>query len=196
MISYIKGELIATETDRIIVENNGIGYNIFVPASELVHMPVIGSDVKIHTFFYVKEDLVNLYGFITREELDIFKLLITVNGIGPKGALSIMSILTVDKLKLAIITGDAKAISKAPGVGSKTAQRIIIDLKDKFKNDDIVGEVNELDEIVSSIDNISEAIMALTSLGYTQTEAKNSLKGVDTSLNVDELLKIALKNLL
>ncbi|MBR3645402.1 MAG: Holliday junction branch migration protein RuvA [Lachnospiraceae bacterium] len=196
MISYIKGELVEIGKENIVVENNGIGYNIFIPQSVLVNVGPIGSEVKIHTYFYVKEDAMQLYGFTTTEELRVFKLLITVNGIGPKGALSIMSTLSVDKIKLAIITDDSKAIAKSPGVGAKTAQRVIIDLKDKFKDDDIVTSSDDDIVVVEKNENVNEAVAALVSLGYTQSEAKKALKDVSMDLAVDEMLKFALKNLL
>ena len=131
MISYVKGRLADIFGDTIVVEAGSLGFNIRVPLSLLDTLPDIGREVLIYTYFQVKEDAMTLYGFSSRQDLDMFKMLIGVNGVGPKGALAILSVLTPDSLRIALVTGDAKAIAKAPGVGSKTAQRIILDLKDK-----------------------------------------------------------------
>ena len=130
MISYVKGSLTEKFEDSVIVEAGGIGYRIFVPTSVLEHLPKTGETVKIYTYFSVREDAMSLYGFLSRQDLEMFRQLIGVNGVGPKSALGILSALSPDVLRLAVLSGDAKAISKAPGVGSKTAQRIILDLKD------------------------------------------------------------------
>ena len=132
MYSYIKGELVDVAGDHIVVDNNGIGYQMFISSSTHFHMPAIGEDVKVYTYLNVKEDALQLFGFLTKEELELFKLLITVNGIGPKNALGILGTLEPADLRFAIMAEDAKAISKAPGVGAKSAQRIIIELRDKI----------------------------------------------------------------
>lgn len=131
MISYIKGTLEAVEEDMIIVETGGIGYGIRVPLSLLEELPSLGSPVIVHTYFQVREDSMTLYGFLNRQDREMFKQLISVNGIGPRGALGILSVMRPDDLRTAIVSGDAKAISRAPGIGPKTAQRLILDLKDK-----------------------------------------------------------------
>ena len=117
MISYIRGELAAVEEDRIVVEAGGIGYGIFMPGSAIGRLPAIGSQVKIHTYFSVKEDSMQLFGFLTRDDLEVFRLVIGVSGIGPKGGLNILSQLTSDELRFAVFSGDVKAISAAPGIG-------------------------------------------------------------------------------
>ncbi|MBE5957987.1 MAG: Holliday junction branch migration protein RuvA [Lachnospiraceae bacterium] len=198
MISYIKGELVNIKNDSIVVDNNGIGYNIFIPTSILASLPHCGSEVKIHTYFLVREDTQSLYGFLKPDDLEIFKLLISVSGIGPKGALAILSTLTPDELRFAILSDDSKAISKAPGVGSKTAQRCIIELKDKINIADtsdasIVIESGSADD--SSVKN--EAISALVALGYTQSEAYKVVSSVVTEdSTVEDVLKQALKKLI
>ena len=138
MISYIRGILTEASGDGIVVEAGGIGYEIRVPLSVLERLPRLGEEVKIHTFLQVREDGVGLFGFLDRGELAMFKQLLGVGGIGPKGALGVLTALKPDDLRLAVISGDAKAIARAPGVGIKTAQRIILDLKDKVSMDDIL----------------------------------------------------------
>lgn len=139
MISYIKGTLEAVEEDMIIVETGGIGYGIRVPLSLLEELPSLGSPVTIHTYFQVREDSMTLYGFLNRQDREMFKQLISVNGIGPRGALGILSVMRPDDLRTAIVSGDAKAISRAPGIGPKTAQRLILDLKDKVDLEEVIS---------------------------------------------------------
>ena len=136
MYAYIKGILAEITEDAIIVENQGIGYEIAVPGQVFDYLPSVGEEVKIYTYHYVREDAILLYGFLTKEDVRIFKMLIGVSGIGPKGALAILSVLSTDDLRFAILGDDAKAIAKAPGVGAKTAQRVIIELKDKLSLED------------------------------------------------------------
>ena len=132
MYSYIKGELAEVGTESITVEASGIGYCIYISNMAFSYLPSIGEDVKIYTYLYVREDAMIIYGFLDKDDLNVFKQLITVSGIGPKGALGILSVLSADDLRFAILSGDAKTISKAPGIGAKTAQRVILDLKDKM----------------------------------------------------------------
>ena len=137
MISYVKGILAEKAKDRIVVESGMMGIGIFVPMSVLEVLPPLGEEVKIYTHLQVREDDMSLYGFLSRSDLEMFRQLLGVNGIGPKGALGILSALRPEDLRLAVMTGDAKAISRAPGVGAKTAQRIILDLKDKVQAEDL-----------------------------------------------------------
>lgn len=134
MISFIRGTLADVYSDRVILENQGMGFEIFLTGADLGHMPLIGADLTLHTYLYVREDMMMLYGFRKREDLDTFKLLITVSGIGPKGALAILSVLPARELWMAVEMDDAKTIATAPGVGKKTAQKMIIELKDKMAN--------------------------------------------------------------
>lgn len=197
MLSYIKGELAHISADSIIVENNGIGFQIFVPASIVSSLPSVGKEVKIHTYFHVKEDLMQLYGFLAKDDLQVFKLLITVNGIGPKGALAILSTITPDDLRFAVLSGDEKAISKAPGIGKKTAQRLIIELKDKLNIEDIFEKEDVSIVQPKSDNNRNEAVQALVALGYSQSEAFKAVNKVDgEDLSVEDILKLALKNML
>ena len=175
MYAYIKGILAEITEDAIIVENQGIGYEIAVPGQVFDYLPSVGEEVKIYTYHYVREDAILLYGFLTKEDVRIFKMLIGVSGIGPKGALAILSVLSTDDLRFAILGDDAKAIAKAPGVGAKTAQRVIIELKDKLSLEDAFEQklANQAQkaELNPAVGVKNEAILALTSLGYSQSEA-------------------------
>ena len=138
MISYIKGALGAVEDDVIVVETGGIGLAVHVPLSLLEELPPLGEEVTVYTYFQVREDAMTLYGFLHRQDREMFKQLLGVNGIGPKGALGILSVMRPDDLRIAIVSGDAKAISRAPGIGAKTAQRLILDLKDKVDLEEVM----------------------------------------------------------
>lgn len=199
MISYIKGELVEVTENAIVLDHGGMGFSIMMPASILAKLPQIGSELKVHTYLYVKEDILDLYGFLTKDDLKIFKLLITVNGIGPKGALAILSAMTPDDLRFAVLAGDAKTISKAPGIGNKTAQKLIIELKDKLKIEDVLDSSDGDYETSSDMGDTAaaEAVMALTALGYSAADATRAVKLVDNASNMDSeaLLKAALKKL-
>ena len=199
MISYIKGELVEVTENAIVLDHGGMGFSIMMPASILAKLPQIGSELKVHTYLYVKEDILDLYGFLTKDDLRIFKLLITVNGIGPKGALAILSAMTPDDLRFAVLAGDAKTISKAPGIGNKTAQKLIIELKDKLKIEDVLDGSDGGYETSSDMGDTAaaEAVMALTALGYSAADATRAVKLVDNAGNTDSeaLLKAALKKL-
>lgn len=202
MYSYIKGELseIVAE-NHIVVENGGIGYNIYIPGQALSLLPGVGEEVKIYTYLCVREDAFILYGFLTRDDLNVFKLLIGVSGIGPKGALAILSVMSTDDLRFAVLSDDAKAIAKAPGVGNKTAQRLIIELKDKLSLEDAFEQkLSHTQEAVSSngLKGIrNEAVEALVSLGYSSTEALKVLRDIEITedSSVEDILKLALKQM-
>lgn len=201
MYAYIKGILAEITEDAIIVENQGIGYEIAVPGQVFDYLPSVGEEVKIYTYHYVREDAILLYGFLTKEDVRIFKMLIGVSGIGPKGALSILSVLSTDDLRFAILGDDAKAIAKAPGVGAKTAQRVIIELKDKLSLEDAFEQklANQAQkaELNPAVGVKNETILALTSLGYSQSEALKVLQGIEISPDdqVEDVLKMALKQM-
>ena len=190
MISYIKGELVEVTENAIVLDHGGMGFSIMMPASILAKLPQIGSELKVHTYLYVKEDILDLYGFLTKDDLKIFKLLITVNGIGPKGALAILSAMTPDDLRFAVL---------APGIGNKTAQKLIIELKDKLKIEDVLDGSDGGYETSSDMGDTAaaEAVMALTALGYSAADATRAVKLVDNAGNMDSeaLLKAALKKL-
>ena len=201
MYAYIKVILAEITEDAIIVENQGIGYEIAVPGQVFDYLPSVGEEVKIYTYHYVREDAILLYGFLTKEDVRIFKMLIGVSGIGPKGALAILSVLSTDDLRFAILGDDAKAIAKAPGVGAKTAQRVIIELKDKLSLEDAFEQklANQAQkaELNPTVGVKNEAILALTSLGYSQSEALKVLQGIEISPDdqVEDVLKMALKQM-
>lgn len=202
MYSYIKGELseIVAE-NHIVVENGGIGYNIYIPGQVLSLLPGVGEEVKIYTYLCVREDAFILYGFLTRDDLNVFKLLIGVSGIGPKGALAILSVMSTDDLRFAVLSDDAKAFAKAPGVGNKTAQRLIIELKDKLSLEDAFEQkLSHTQEAVSGngLKGIrNEAVEALVSLGYSSTEALKVLRDIEITedSSVEDILKLALKQM-
>ncbi len=201
MYSYIKGTLVEASVEGIVVDNQGIGYGILVPGQVLEYLPSIGEEVKIYTYHYVREDMIALYGFLTREDVNIFKMLIGVSGIGPKGALAILSVMSTDDLRFAILGEDAKAIAKAPGIGAKTAQRLIIELKDKISLEDAfeqkLANQGEKAEKNPATGVKNEAILALTSLGYSQSEALQVLSGIEIKEDsaVEDVLKEALKQM-
>lgn len=196
MISYIKGELAAVGEEQVVVEVQGIGYGIFMPGQAMTMLPPIGSEVKIHTYLNVREDAMQLFGFLTKDDLKVFRLLIGVNGIGPKGGLNILSKMTPDDLRFAVLAGDVKAISAAPGIGKKTAEKLIIELKDKLNIDDVLTKEEEVMSVPSGgVDMQSEAVQALVALGYGSAESLKAVKKVPMTktMTVEELLKQSLK---
>lgn len=198
MFSYIKGILEYIGEDSIILENQGIGFEIKTSQNVMKKLPMLHESVTIYTYMYVREDEISLFGFLSKDEIRIFQLLIAISGIGPKAALSIMSCLTIDELHMAVLSEDSKAISKANGIGAKTAQRVIIELKDKIKLEDLYDDFSSeeaYNEDRTNQDSISEAALALTSLGYSNVDALRAvkkIKGADR-MSVEELLKAALK---
>lgn len=198
MITYVKGELTDIYNNYIVVECYGIGYEIMVPASIVMELPSIGNPVKIYTYQYVREDALDLYGFLTKDDLNVFKLLITVNGIGPKGALNILSVIRPDELRLAVLSDDVKAIQKAPGIGGKTAQKLIIELKDKLSLEDVLTHGIEPKSNVPVANSArDEAIEALVSLGYSSSESIRAVRSIENADDMDSeaLLRAALKKL-
>lgn len=197
MITYVKGELTEIYVNSIIVECYGIGYEIMVPASIIAELPSIGDVVKIYTYQYVREDILDLYGFLTKDDLDIFKLLITVNGIGPKGAINILSVIRPDDLRIAILSDDVKTIQSAPGIGGKTAQKVIIELKDKLNLEDVINKNYEQVNVTKISQNVKdEAVEALVSLGYSSAEALRAVRDIAVDgMNSEDILKAALKKL-
>ena len=202
MYSYIKGELVEILEDSIVVENHGIGYNIRIPGSILDSLEGIGQQIKIYTYTYIREDAMLLYGFLTRDDLNVFKLLLGVSGIGPKGALAILSVMTPDDLRFAVLGEDDKTIAKAPGIGKKSAQRLIIELKDKMSLEEAFALKTEHEAIkqaenspMHSVKN--EAVQALVALGYSSAEAMKAVNGIAITeeTTVEEVLKTALKQM-
>ena len=198
MISFIKGELVSVKEDKIIVEAGGIGYNIFVPTSLLPNLPQTGSEVKIYTYLNVREDAMNLFGFLNEDDLDMYKMLLGVNGVGPKAALGVLSNISANDLRIAIVSDDAKTIAKAPGLGNKTAQKIILELKSKIDLEATLGNIESDASIPAGIndDDRNEAVQALTALGYSASESMKAVRKVPMDVKgADAILKQALKNL-
>lgn len=199
MIAYLVGTVAEVSEDNIVVELNGMGFNVRVPYG---YGFKVGSEIKVHTYTYVKEDAFQLFGFETKDQLELFKKLITVNGIGPKGALAILSVMSANDLRFAIYSQDASAIAKAPGIGKKTAERVILDLKDKVKLEDVNvlpgAEETENGLIADNFEAArKEAIDALAALGYGISEAAKAVSkvAVTEESTTEEILKMALKNL-
>lgn len=205
MISYIKGPLTAIEEDVIVVEAGGVGMGIHVPLSVLDRLPGIGREVTVYTYFQVREDAMSLYGFLNRQDREMFRQLIGVNGVGPKASLGILSTMTPDDLRMAIVTGDAKAISRAPGIGPKTAQRLILDLKDKVSMEEVLGNLALPSDGGASAalgtigmgEAAKEAVQALVALGYSNMEANKAVKQVEVTetMTAEDVLKASLRYL-
>ncbi|MBR7161507.1 MAG: Holliday junction branch migration protein RuvA [Clostridia bacterium] len=200
MFYYIKGELVHTDATSAVLDCGGIGYKMTVSKNTLARLTKRGERVCLYTYFHVREDAVELLGFYTEAELDVFKLLITVSGIGPKAAMAILSVLTPEKFALAVTTGDSKAIAKAPGVGAKTAARVILELKEKIAKafptaaENAETEIPDSDELVFG--NTEEAVSALMVLGYSRQEAQTALKGVDPLLSLEDMITAALRKMM
>lgn len=200
MYSYIKGILTDMTEDCVVVETGGIGYNIYTTGQTFHYLPSIGEEVKLYTYLNVREDAMILYGFLTKDDLKVFQLLIGVSGIGPKGALAILSVMTTDDLRFAILGEDAKAIAKAPGIGAKTAQRLILELKDKLSLEDAFEQKSEhrKEQTESKTKGAkNEAVEALVALGYSSSEALKAINGIEITedTDVEDVLKAALKNM-
>lgn len=205
MYAYIKGRLEEIADDAVVVEAGGIGYNIKVSTATTELLPSIGNEVKIYTYTLVREDAFSLFGFLQRDDLEIFKKLITVSGIGPKGGLAILSVMSADALRFAVMAGDAKAIAKAPGIGAKTAERVILELRDKISLEDTLKGLGT-PEGVSRADNGAqggenqmrrEAIEALVALGYSASDATAAVRKVELfeDTTSETILKLALKHM-
>ena len=199
MIAFLKGEVADMTEGSIILDVNGVGYEVLVPGQLLSMLEGIGQSLKLYTHMQVREDTVTLFGFLTRDDLQMFRMLISVNGVGPRAGLSILSALGADDLRFAVLADDAKRISKTPGIGAKTAQKIILELKDKLDLDDMLHPAEEgipaatADPGATSVQ--SEAVQALVALGYGSTESLKAVKKVKLEdATVEEVLKAALKN--
>ena len=195
MYYYIRGKYITRKDNFVVIEAGGIGYKIYTSALNLEKMPAAGTEITMYTHLYVREDVQDLYGFSSNEEITLFLQLMSVSGIGPKAALSIMSVMTCEQFALAVITNDTKAITKAQGVGPKVAQRIILELKDKLKTENALPEDIKATSVEQE-NHQSEAVTALVVLGYTANEAKRAVSGVDPELPVEIIIKEALKILM
>ncbi|HHZ13133.1 MAG: Holliday junction branch migration protein RuvA [Caldicoprobacterales bacterium] len=193
MFAYIKGTLEEIHPQKVVLEVGGIGYEIMVPESIIPKLPEIGSQLKLYTYFNVREDIQELYGFNNREEKSIFEKLITVSGIGPKVSMAILSVLTPTQLALAIVTDDIKTLCTAPGVGKKTAQRIVLELREKINKEALIGQEN-LDSVDATLDSQNEVIEALMALGYQHQEARQAFNAIENKdQDVSTLIRLSLK---
>lgn len=207
MIYYVAGMLAAVGEKSIVVDHQGIGLEILVPSAVLDALPVVGSDVKVYTYFHVKEDGMQLFGFLSRQDKELFQQIITVNGIGPKGGLAMMSTLSSDDIRMAILSDDAKTIAMSPGIGPKTAKKLILELKDKLDLESVLPtalgqEGDGTDRNSSRMDYaasemVADTVDALTALGYSPTDAMRAVRSVTLTedMTVEKLLKLTLKNI-
>ena len=197
MYYYIKGKLAHKDIDFIVIDAGGVGYKI---NTSLTSMPLFGdkgADTMAYTYLHVREDVMDLYGFATKEEREMFLRLLAISGVGPKAALAILSVATPSKLAVAVLTNDVKIITKAAGVGPKLAQRVILELKDKLKDTDLsIDEADALEAEAAPSDSKNDAISALVVLGYSANEAKEAVRNIDGSLDTEEIIKKALINLM
>lgn len=201
MIGFIKGELAEIKENYIVLETGNMGYEVYLPTSTILELPPINSTIKLYTYLHVREDALCLYGFLTKDDLEMFKLLITVNGIGPKGALGILSGISADQIRFAILAEDTKTITKAPGIGPKTAGKIILELKDKIQLDQAFEQkiANQAEKLNKQ--NIygmrEEAIQALSALGYSSSDAFKIVTQIDITedMTTEDILKLCLKRL-
>ncbi len=203
MIRFVKGTLAFVGESEVVLENNGIGIGISVPMSVIELLPGIGEEVMLYTYLNVREDAMQLFGFLSQEDLRMYRLLVTVNGIGPKAGLGIMGAMSSQDIRYAIMAGDAKAIAKAPGIGPKTAGKVILELKDKMEWEELLPEKDGgsiiADKSVAPVQTeiVQDAIEALTVLGYPKMEAAKAVRSVAVTedMTVEELLKQSLKKM-
>ena len=202
MIAFVRGELADITAEAAIVDAGGVGYAILMPARHLSQLPPMGSEVLIHTHMQVKEDDQQLFGFLDKEDLVIFKKLISVSGVGPKGALSILSQLTASELHFAVVSGDAKTISQSQGIGKKTAEKIVLELRDKFDSDELLAAAgfDQLQQGLASGEpsEVSEAVEALVALGYSKSDAMHAIRGIDgaETMEVEDIVRQSLAYLI
>lgn len=202
MISFLRGKIAWIEEDKVTLDVNGMGYGVYMSGYDMGLLPPGGKEVMVYTYLHVKEDAMQLFGFLTRDALAVFKLLITVNGIGPKGALGILTALTPDDLRYAVVSNDIKAICAAPGIGKKTAEKLVLELKDKLRLEDALEHLDE--SVRESAGNTAlfgdvqaDAVQALVALGYGNTEALKAVRQVEITemMSVEDVLKQSLKHL-
>ena len=196
MFAYIKGSLEEKSNGYVVIDVCGIGYKIFMSDAAIQNIGELGNVVKVHTYYYVREDNISLYGFISKEELTMFELLLSVSGIGAKSAITMLSNISPSSFALAIISNDIKQITKIPGIGSKTAQRIVLELKDKLKTETTISKTEETIEAIKQENVSDEAVAALQILGYNRKEIDKVLEKLDTSdLGTEDIIRAALKYL-
>ena len=193
MFAYIKGSIEEKGNNYVVIDVGGVGYQIFMPASSIEKAGELGSITKVHTYYYVREDNISLYGFLSKEELKMFELLLSVSGIGAKSAIAMLSEITPSSFALAVITNDVSKLVKIPGVGKKTAERMILELKDKLKTEEAVQKDEKVSVAIAEDGKVQEAISALQVLGYNKKEIEKVLGKIDAdNLNVEDIIRKAL----
>lgn len=201
MIAYIKGKVVGVQDGAAILDVHDVGYRIFISGRDIGKLPAAGSEAMLHTYLNVKEDLMQLYGFLDADDLAVFRLLLNVSGIGPKAALGVLSALTADELRFAVLADDVKTISAAPGIGSKTAKKLILELKDKLSLEDAfeqkMAHTKESADQSGMTDAKAEAVQALAALGYSAADALKAVQKAEVTdeMSTEEILKAALKQL-
>jgi len=194
MFAYIKGNLVEKSNTYVVVETAGIGYKIYMSGTAINSLQNLGEEVKIYTHYYVREDNISLYGFINNEELKMFELLLQVSGIGAKSAIAMLSQITPSSFALAVISNDVSKLVKIPGIGKKSAERIILELKDKLKDEQVITKTEEVKAVMSKSEEDDEVIEALQVLGYNKKEIEKALEGLDrTNLGIEDTIKQVLK---
>lgn len=194
MFAYIKGNLEDKANTYVVIDVGGIGYKVYMSLKSIEELGEIGSIVKVHTYYYVREDNISLYGFMTNEELRMFELLLSVSGIGAKSAIAILSEISPSSFALAVITDDVSKLVKISGVGNKTAARIILELKDKLKTEQAVSKDEKIVKVIDEDNKTADVISALQVLGYTRKEIEKVLERIDkNNLEVEEIIKQSLK---
>lgn len=193
MYAYINGKVADKANNYVVIDVGGVGYKIFMSQTAIEKLPDIGETQKIHTYYYVREDNISLYGFLTNEELRMFELLLSVSGIGAKSAIQILSAISPSSFALAVISNDISAIVKIPGIGKKTAERMILELKDKLKTEQAISKDEKIEKAIHQDEKDDEAITALQVLGYTRKEIEKALEKIEIqNLSVEEIIRKAL----
>lgn len=199
MIAFLKGKVVSVSENRLVLDVNDVGFQISITSRDAARMPSVGHQVLLYTYLSVREDAMQLFGFLSEDDLEIYRLLIGVSGIGPKAGLGILSVLSADDLRFAVLADDAKAIARAPGVGNKTAQKLILELKDKLSLEEAIEKKldNAADGGLDLQENKNQAVQALVALGYSGSEALRAVKQVEISPDMDteDILKQALKKI-
>lgn len=198
MIAFLKGKVVSVTQTRAVLDVNGVGYQVLISARDAQQMPGRGSEVLIHTYLSVREDAMQLFGFLDEDDLEMYRLLLTVSGIGPKAGLGVLSAMTADELRFAVLSDDARTISKAPGIGGKTAKKLILELKDKLSLEDAFEKKLAHAEVAAGLatdDAKSEAVQALAALGYSASDALRAVRSIEATddMDTEEILKQALR---
>ncbi|MGV8980396.1 Holliday junction branch migration protein RuvA [Clostridium sp.] len=198
MYEYIKGTFVGINKDYIVVDNNGMGYKIYTSGSTMANMPKTDESVLLYIKQIVREDFIGLYGFLTKDEIEMFTLVMSTNGVGAKAALSLLSICSVSNLKYAIVSGDEKTLQRAPGIGKKIAQRIILELREKIHiEQSAVNNLSQLSGSDAAEDRkLIEVLGALMSLGYSEKEGEKALSATNRTLSLENMIKDCLKYLM